>query len=203
MKIANIFDNAHLYKIFQLGVIKKGTTKKVRDEVLKPIGVKRVLDFGCGIGYHAEEFRNSTYLGVEPLQGCVDKANKLFKSSSAQFVTGDQHFLKSIPDSSFDLIIALGVLHHIDEDIVSEFLKESYRILKRGGRLTTFDPVFHVNQTRISRWVVSKDRGNWVRTIEEYLRPVEVVYKNNVHYKIYSNLLRIPYDHIHMEMIKE
>ncbi len=202
MKAADIFDNAQLYKLFQFSVSKSGAAHKISNEVLKPNGIKTVLDFGCGIGYHSNEFPDAEYLGIEPLQGCIDKANKTYGSSSAKFIVGDHNTLKSIPTSSYDLIIAIGVLHHIDDHIFTEFLKESYRILKPGGRLTTFDPVFHENQKRFSRWLVSRDRGLWVRTPEKYLFPIKNVFPKEPTFKIYSSLLRIPYDHIHLEIYK-
>jgi len=202
MKVAKIFDNAQLYKLFQFTVISKANRTRVREEILKPLGVRKVLDFGCGIGYHCEDFKNSEYFGIEPLPGCVDKANRLFKSTNRTFIVGDHRDLKNVPGSSFDTIIAVGVLHHIDDAIFSEFIMESHRILKPGGRLTTFDPVFHENQSSISRWVVSRDRGEYVRATEEYLAPVEKLFSAGITYKIYKGLLRIPYDHLHMEIIK-
>jgi SAM-dependent methyltransferase len=203
MKVANIFDNAQLYKFFQFAVISNASRARIRNEVLKPLGVSKVLDFGCGIGYHSEDFKNSEYFGIEPLPGCVEKANRLFKLPNRTFVVGDHRYLKDIPDSSFETIIAHGVLHHINDAVFLEFLMESQRILKPGGRLTTFDPVFHENQSFLSRWVVSKDRGEYVRTTGEYLAPVEKIFNGEISHKIYKGLLRIPYDHIHMEILKQ
>jgi ubiquinone/menaquinone biosynthesis C-methylase UbiE len=202
MKIAEVFNNARLYELFQFGISRRGSSEIVRSEIIKPQGINKVLDFGCGIGYHSTEFSNSEYLGIEPLQGCIDKANKIYKNSKNSFILGDQTTLKSIPDSSFDLIIAIGVLHHIDDSIFNEFVKESHRILKVGGRLTTFDPVLHQNQSKISKWVVLRDRGNWVRTVDGYLEPIRKMYRQEPTNKIYKNLLRIPYDHIAIEIQK-
>jgi ubiquinone/menaquinone biosynthesis C-methylase UbiE len=202
MKIANIFNNAKLYELFQFGVARRGTTEIVRNQVLKPYGVKKVLDFGCGIGYHSKEFIGSEYLGIEPLSDCVNKANRMFKNSGNNFIVGDHDSLKSIKDSSYDLIIALGVLHHINDSIFDEFIKESHRILKAGGRLTTFDPVYHKDQSKISKWVVSRDRGTWIRTTEGYSERIQKIYNQEPSKKIYTNLLRIPYDHIALEVLK-
>ena len=202
MKIAKIFDNANLYKLFQFGVSRSGTAEIIRDEILKPKNVNNVLDFGCGIGYHANEFIKSSYLGIEPLQSCVDKANIMFSRKGAEFIVGDHVALRSIPDSSYDLVMAIGVLHHIDDLIFHEFVEESLRVLKPGGRLTTFDPVLHDQQSLFSRWVVRRDRGQWVRNEREYLTVISTYYGQDVNSKIYSKLLRIPYDHIAIEAIK-
>jgi ubiquinone/menaquinone biosynthesis C-methylase UbiE len=202
MKLADIFNNAQLYKLFQFSVISNASKERIRNEVLKPTGVERVLDFGCGIGTYALDFRQSDYLGIEPLSGCIEKANKMHRTHNSNFIVGDHLTLKTIPDSSFDLVIAIGVLHHIDDKIFSEFVKEAHRMLKPGGRLTTFDPVIHDEQSFASRWVVSRDRGKWVRTSEDYLLPVRGIFQKNVTSKIYRRLLRIPYDHISIEAIK-
>ena len=202
MKIADMFNNARLYELFQFRISRRGTSRIVHNEILKPRGVEKVLDFGCGIGYHSTEFSNSEYLRIEPIQGCVDKANQMFKTSKNSFILGDHTALKSIPNSSFDLIIAMGVLHHLNNSILDEFVRESYRILKSGGRLTTFDPAYHKNQSLISKWVVSRDRGKWVRNVDDYLNPMRKMYRQEPTIKIYTNLLKIPYDHIAIEVKK-
>jgi ubiquinone/menaquinone biosynthesis C-methylase UbiE len=144
----------------------------------------------------------ANYLGIEPLQSCVRKARLMFSGTNRQFVLGDHKQLKEIPDESFDLIIAVGVLHHIDDDIASEFIEEGWRILRRGGRLTTLDPVFHSDQSILSRAVVKWDRGKWVRTESEYSEIITAHFPGKKEARIYSGLLRIPYDHVTFTLIK-
>ena len=202
MRVVNLFDNATLYKVFQFIISRRNTMSLIREEVLKPEGVRDVLDFGCGVGYHALEFPNANYLGIEPLQSCISKANDLFSGSNRRFLLGDHTLLKQVPDSSYDLIIAIGVLHHIGDEIVSVFLKESHRILREGGRLVTFDPVLHEEQSTFSRWVVRRDRGQWVRTEYEYSGLLIGHFPGKPIQKIYSRLLRIPYDHVAFTLSK-
>ena len=202
MRFVSIFDNASLYKSFQFAVSRRKTLSVIREEVLRPVGVQDVLDFGCGIGYHALEFPNANYLGIEPLQSCIRKAHVLYSASNRHFVLGDHKMLSEIPDSSFDLIIAIGVLHHINDDIVTEFLQEGHRILRSGGRLTTLDPVLHVDQSILSRAVVKRDRGKWVRTESEYSEIITSHFPGKMVKKIYTGLLRIPYDHVTFTLIK-
>ena len=60
----------------------------------------------------------------------------------------------------------------------------------------TFDPVLHRHQSKISKWVVKQDRGQWVRRENEYLVVIKKLFLDNTDSRIYSKLLRIPYDHI-------
>ena len=203
MKLAQVFDNAKLYEIFQFAVAKKATHEIIRSEILKPDdGVSNVLDFGCGIGYHSRLFHSAQYLGIEPLESCIERANKNYSGPLTQFILGDHSLLRDLKSENFDLVIAVGVLHHIDDEICREFIREAYRILKPGARLTTFDPVLHGRQTKISEWVVKRDRGAWVRTDVEYLNSIEEFFPGRLETTIYSNLLRIPYDHIAISATK-
>ncbi len=196
MKIARVFDNANLYNLFQIGVQKSGTKDFLSSEILKTDSVERVLDFGSGIGHHSQLFQGKQYLGIEPLESCVLSAKRLYKDSTATFLLGDHTALKSLPESTFDLVFAIGVLHHIDDLVFNEFVNQAFRLLKPGARLMTFDPVLHGNQSKLSKWVVKQDRGHWVRTENEYLAVIKTVFSGDTDSRIYSKLLRIPYDHI-------
>lgn len=196
MKIAQVFDNANLYNLFQLGVQKSGTKDFLSSEILKTDSVERVLDFGSGIGHHSQLFQGKQYLGIEPSESCVLSAKRLYKDSTATFLLGDHTALKSLPKSTFDLVFAIGVLHHIDDLVFNEFVNQAFRLLKPGARLMTFDPVLHGNQSTLSKWVVKQDRGHWVRTENEYLAVIKTVFSGDTDSRIYSKLLRIPYDHI-------
>lgn len=202
MKLAQVFDFAKVYEPFQFSVTRKGTSEIVRNEILKPDRIAKVLDFGCGIGYHSQLFKSGQYLGIEPLGSCISVANRKYSSPDVEFRLGDQTALKSLPDNSFDLVFAMGVLHHINDKIFSEFVVEAHRLLKPGARLTTFDPVFHSRQSKISEWVVKQDRGNWVRTETEYVNVIGGAFSGAFNTKIYSKLLRIPYDHIAIHAFK-
>jgi cyclopropane fatty-acyl-phospholipid synthase-like methyltransferase len=202
LKIADVFNNAKLYSAFQFAVAKKSTHQVIKDEILRPAGVSKVLDFGCGIGYHAQIFSPAEYLGIEPIEACVKLANKNFSSENIEFRLGNHASLKTLKSESFDLIIAIGVLHHINNEVLDTFAREAFRILKPGGRLTTFDPVLHSNQSKVSKWVVMQDRGSWVRTELGYLDSIKKYFSEGIETKTYTNLLRIPYDHIAIHSIK-
>ena len=196
MRISRVFNNANLYNLFQLGIQKNGTKDFLNREILKSESIERVLDFGSGIGHHSQLFQGKQYLGIEPSESCVLSAERLYKDSNATFLVGDHTALKSLTEGTFDLIFAIGVLHHIDDLVFNEFVEQAFRLLKPGARLMTFDPVLHQHQRKLSKWVVKQDRGQWVRTENEYLTVIKKFFLDNTDSRIYSKLLRIPYDHI-------
>ena len=191
-----------MYEFFQSAVSRKEHKELFRNEILKPDLLLKVLDFGCGTGYHSQLFKSGDYLGIEPLESCIAMANRKYSSYDTKFQLGNHTALKSLPADSFDLVFAIGVLHHIDNKIFSEFAQEAFRLLKPGARLTTFDPVFHSEQSKCSEWVVKQDRGKWVRTDSEYTDVIGSVFPGTIETKIYSKLLRIPYDHIVINAFK-
>lgn len=195
MRIQNIFNNPFFYKVFQSAVSKRSTTWMIEKEWINGDDSSRVLDFGCGVGHYSKLFKDQVYLGIEPIESCVQTANRFLSRENVEFRVGDHRTLSLLNDSSFDLILALGVIHHLNDEDFKVFLSQADRLLIPGGRLVTMDPVLHEKQSRISKWVVSKDRGEWVRENSDYVSNLENVF-SVCRVKIYSGLLRIPYDHI-------
>jgi SAM-dependent methyltransferase len=184
-----------------MAVSKKSTIKMIENELIRPINSSRILDFGCGVGHHSKLFEGKHYLGIEPIESCVTAANRFYRRDDIEFRVGDHETLRFYEDATFDLIMAIGVVHHLSDENFKVLTSESCRLLKPGGRFVTIDPVFHSQQRSLSRWVVSKDRGEWVREQTQYLQTLEAFFPSVIS-KNYSGLLRIPYDHIFVTATK-
>jgi hypothetical protein len=66
--------------------------------------------------------------------------------------------------------LAVGLLHHIDDDGVHQLLDRAASALADGGRLVTFDGAFVPAQPRWAGWLLERDRGQHVRTVDGYMR---------------------------------
>ncbi len=104
----------------------------------------RVLDVGCGSGTPTIELANATngeIFGIdpdpEPLQKLNQKITEQGLGSRVKIINTSLLSL-DLPDESFDLIWAEGVLGHIG---YQKSLKECHRLLKPGGFLVTHDTV--------------------------------------------------------------
>jgi cyclopropane fatty-acyl-phospholipid synthase-like methyltransferase len=126
----------------------------------------RILDAGCGLGgsslWLAAQGNQVTGITISPKQ--VAYANKVAKKRKlahcAQFEQVD--FCKTpYPDGSFDVIWGLeSICYALDKSL---FLKEAYRLLKKGGQLIMCDAFLLKSDFTESEWqTVSRFLKGWV-----------------------------------------
>jgi SAM-dependent methyltransferase len=95
-----------------------------------------ILDVGCGTGANLEMLRQfgeaeGVDVSDDALEFCKQKGLKVHKGLAEHLPFADE---------SFDLVTALDVVEHLDDDIVG--LKEMNRVLKTGGKTLIFVPAF-------------------------------------------------------------
>lgn len=100
-------------------------------------GRPRILDVGCGTGANLEllaHYGEAEGVDISPdaLAFCRARGLENVRLGSAETLP--------YADNSFDLVTALDVVEHLDDDLVG--LKEMRRVLKRGGRALLFVPAF-------------------------------------------------------------
>jgi len=76
-----------------------------------------------------------------------------------------------------------------------------HRILKKSGKAFFWEPHLYNGQSLLTRFVISLDRGAMARTEEDYLLHFKSLFHAET--SSYKNLLRIPYDHIAISLIKK
>ena len=90
--------------------------------------------------------------------------------------------LKSVWDDSrfrdADIVIGLGILHHLEDNEAEHCIRFAHRALKQGGRFVCFEACWVSNQGFLSRYIMSKDRGQNIRTEQTYRQLAANVFKN-------------------------
>jgi len=92
-------------------------------------------------------------------------------------------------------VLATAVLHHLDDNHAVSLFELARRALKPGGRLVTYDGCFEAGQPKLARFVVSRDRGQYVRESAEFAKLAAQVFPQ-VRSFVRHDLLRIPYTHV-------
>ncbi len=172
----------------------------VRDH-LRPLPGWRVLDIGCGTGDMLPSFPEVEYYGWDPSSTYIERA-RARNIPNSHFTCGLLTESNLEHPGTFDLVHSSGVLHHLNDAQALELMRVARGALKVGGRLCTLDGCYYPRQSILSRWVLSMDRGQFVRDAEGYLRLAEQVFPR-VQSHLYPKLLRpLPYPVLVMELTK-
>jgi SAM-dependent methyltransferase len=97
----------------------------------------RILDVGCGTGANLE-----LLAGFGEAEGVDVSVDALSFCRARGLLNVRQGAAEKLPyeDGSFDLVTALDVVEHLDDDTAG--LKEMRRVLRPGGRALLFVPAF-------------------------------------------------------------
>ncbi len=121
---------------------------------------------------------------------CIDFAKKKYGDRGHFFCARVSD--ASIATGSFDIVLALGILHHLSEHESLKLIESAWNSLKPGGFLFSADPVWTNTQSRLEKFLMSKDRGQNIRTEEEYKKLIRTRFVN-IESQVVSGLLNIPW----------
>lgn len=195
--IRSVLSHPRVYDAMQsLMGAEKARAFIVRNYV-RPFPGMRILDLGCGT---AEILRalptDITYVGYDMSPEYIAAAKDMFADrGSFHCRLLEQAEVETL--ESFDLVLGIGVLHHLDDATARQFMGVSKAALNLRGRIYTVDPCFAPDQSRIARFLISRDRGQHVRNVEGYLdllRGLAVEVTGMLVHRAW-----IPYTHWHME----
>jgi SAM-dependent methyltransferase len=170
-------------------------------EYVHPRVADRILDIGCGPATILDYLPAVDYVGFDMSAAYIASAVEHYGTRGAfknKRLGRDE--IKEL--GLFDIVLAQGVLHHLDDAEASLLLRLAHDSLKPGCRLVTFDGCYKDRQSVMTRFLLRHDRGHFVRTEQEYHRLVSTVFQA-VKVSIRNDLLRIPYTHIIMECEKQ
>ena len=96
---------------------------------------ERVLDFGCGCGRTLVWLRDRgpELFGCDLHEPCIDWCRE--KLDFGTFCTNEARPPFDFPDGSFDLVYAISVFTHLDEQDQFDWLRELQRVTRPGGVL--------------------------------------------------------------------
>ena len=195
--LRTVLDSAAAYNIFQHLM---GADRSRREFVrcyVRPKSGQWVLDIGCGTADILAYLPDVHYYGFDSSQKYIDAARQRFGNRAALACTRvSESALEGIP--KVDLALAIGVVHHLDNDEAVGLFQLAHSALKRGGRLVTLDCCFAPGQSRIARFLIAHDRGQNVRDERGYKSLAEGVFPTVKTY-IRHDMARVPYTHLIME----
>jgi len=159
----------------------------------------KLIDIGCGTAEALKSLpREVEYIGFDRNPSYIRKARKRFGHLNAIFHCEELSPDFSMNGSPADVVLALGLIHHLDDMQALDLFRLAKKILGPGGFLLIVEPVYDAQQSAIARYVVSKDRGTAVRTEIGY-KELALKICSRVDVFIDKNPLRIPFTGIVMK----
>jgi SAM-dependent methyltransferase len=166
-----------------------------RDHVRASAGMT-VLDIGCGPADILAYLPEVSYWGFDISADYIESARKRY-GNRGTFTRRmlEASDLAQLP--SFDRVLAMGIIHHLDDNATLELLRIAHAALKPGGHLITVDGCLEPGQNPIARLLIKADRGQNVRDREGYASLARQIFSQmdvQVSHKSW-----IPYTHCIME----
>jgi SAM-dependent methyltransferase len=170
------------------------------EDFVKPYPGMKVLDIGCGPADILAYLPEVDYWGFDISPAYIERARALFgcrgKFQCQELVVAD---IENMPP--FDVVLALGLIHHLGDEEALAIMRLAYKALKPEGRLLTVDPCLEPGQSPIARFLVSNDRGKSVRNKAAYASFANAVFKSS---RIEVRHQRwLPYTHCFMECTRK
>ena len=133
--IMNDVEDKHWWFVGRRAILESFLARTV-ESIRNPNSQIRILDVGCGTGANLEmlkQYGESEGVDVsdDALEFCRKKGLKVHKGLAEEL---------PFEDETFDLVTALDVVEHLDDDVAG--LKEMLRVLKTGGKTLIFVPAF-------------------------------------------------------------
>lgn len=170
------------------------------EEFVRPFSECTILDIGCGPADILAYLPNVSYRGFDVSEAYIEQARARFGQRGTFHCQVLTHAdVEQMP--RVDIVLALGLLHHLDDETAFAVVRMAHDALKPSGRLLTFDPCFDDEQNMVARFLVGIDRGQNVRTRTGYESIASQVFESprlEVRHRTW-----IPYTHCLMECTRK
>ena len=170
------------------------TNTTLVNEYIQPTTGCTVLDVGCGPAAILDFLPNVKYIGLDHNPKYIATASYKY-GTRGTFIYAGVEQLNEHGLETFDRIIILGVMHHLDDQQLTQLMTSLKDRLNRDGVLITFDVAYEDKQNFIAKFLAKNDRGKFVRTKDQYLdfiRSAFSVERADLHH----DLLRVSYTHL-------
>jgi cyclopropane fatty-acyl-phospholipid synthase-like methyltransferase len=194
--IRPILDRPFFYESYHKLIGADHRSRVLVNEYIRPQAGDRLLDIGCGPGNMVPFLPACQYMGFDANESYIASARERY-GARGEFLCErvSHHTVQQF--GAFDIVLALGLVHHLDDPESQDLFRLGHTALKPGGRMITNDGCYVPGQSAAKRYLLSRDRGQFVRTQEKYERLARSSF-NHVQSDLREDVLRIPYTHLIM-----
>ncbi|MCL6435025.1 MAG: methyltransferase domain-containing protein [Leptolyngbyaceae cyanobacterium HOT.MB2.61] len=202
-RLTRVLSIPALYRSLQYAIAGPSAYEGLVHDYIRPEPGHRILDIGCGPADILHYMPAVDYVGFDENPRYIAFAqSKLGDRGTFYCNRVNATSLQTLGrEGSFDLVLAIAILHHLDDEEATQLFQLAHQALKPGGRFVSIDACYTKRQSPIARFIISIDRGRYVRQDQEYVKLASRIF-SSIMVDIRHDRLRIPYTHIILECIK-
>lgn len=188
-----ILDRAGVYDALQGLLLRKGSRERYVGEFIRPFPGCRILDIGCGPAAILAHLPGTIgrYTGFDMNPGYIEAARRRW-GPRGEFFCRKVEAATLPAGEPYDIVLANGIVHHLDDAEAGQLFGIARRALRPGGRLVTYDNVYVEGQHWFARWLIGRDRGRAVRSRAAYEALARGRFQH-VDSALLHDTLRVPY----------
>ena len=133
MQLRSILNLPIAYKLFIFIIGGDRLRKLHAQRFIRARKGDRVLDIGCGTGNIVGHLPEVDYTGFDANPAYIEDAERQWQGRG-KFVCNTVNEY-TLAEKDFDLVLATGVIHHIDDNEATKLFEVAYDKLRPGGRL--------------------------------------------------------------------
>jgi len=198
-----ILSNRYAYSTYQFCVGGTSYRNRVLKAILEEHHPRGLTDLGCGPGPTLKVLPKETgFTGVDLSAEYLTLARK--KRKNANLILENvinPKWLKKVPPEDFDLVLSMGLFHHLSDVEMLRMEVDIFSRLPAGTLIKSVDPTLLGNSTPIAQWFAKNDRGKFVRTPEKLASFFEAV-KYDVKVEVQRNQFNVPLDTVELSIVK-
>lgn len=198
--IRTILDRPFYYDLFNIVIGANHLRNVLVNEYIRPASSDQILDIGCGSGNMVPFLPEGKYIGVDANPSYIASARQRY-GNRGEFICDHVAGMRTEQFGTFQIVLALGLLHHLDDTEASELFRMAFNVLKPAGRLISIDICITPSQGFLERSLLGRDRGRFVRNESQYIALARTCFQD-VNPYVRKGLLRLPYTHLIMECVR-
>ncbi len=167
--------------------------QSMADQYIQAEPGQRLLDVGCGYGDLSQHLPGVEYVGIDLNEDYIAYARHHCREGT-RFEVASITNLAEEDFGTFDYVVAIGVLHHVNDADATSLLGALPAVLKPNGRFVAAEPVWDPEQRTTARVLAALDRGRFVRSQDAYEQLVSSWF-DATRSEIRHDLFWFPYTH--------